>query len=66
MAFKTKVKSPNVRIVIGRVNINRTGLMNALIIPKTSATTNAVLFYASRFAKWGYNNCVSGKGYLHR
>lgn len=37
-AFITKVKSPSVRILIGRVRIKRIGFKIALIIPKTRAT----------------------------
>lgn len=41
-ALITKVKSPKVRILIGKVKITITGLMKALMIPKTSATIKAV------------------------
>jgi len=41
-ALITKVKSPRVRIFIGNVKITITGFMNALMIPKTSATIRAV------------------------
>jgi len=41
-AFITNVNNPKVRIVIGSVRIRRTGFMNALIIPKTTAATRAV------------------------
>ena len=41
-AFKTSVKRPSVRIVIGRVNIIRIGFRIAFIMPKTKATTKAV------------------------
>jgi hypothetical protein len=40
-AFKTKLKRPKVRIVIGNVKITRTGFKKAFIIPKTRATTRA-------------------------
>ena len=41
-ALITKVKSPKVRILIGKVKITITGFINALMIPKTSATISAV------------------------
>jgi len=41
-AFITKVKSPSVRIFTGKVIITRSGLMVILIIPRTTANTNAV------------------------
>ena len=47
-AFKTKVKSPSVKKLIGRVKISRTGFKKAFIIPKTKATTKAVI----KFATW--------------
>ncbi len=40
-ALITNVNNPKVRIVIGSVRIRRTGFMNALIIPKTTAATKA-------------------------
>lgn len=46
-AFMTKVKSPKVKILIGRVRIRRTGFKNALIIPKTKATTKAAVKLAT-------------------
>ena len=42
-AFITKVKSPNVRILIGKVKTTKTGLMMALMMPRTRATTRAVV-----------------------
>ena len=41
-ALITNVKSPKVRILIGKVKITITGFMKALMIPKTSATIKAV------------------------
>lgn len=41
-AFITNANNPKVKIVIGRVRIRRMGFMNALMIPKTTATTKAV------------------------
>src|SRR3989344_2130890 len=41
-ALITKVKSPKVRIFIGRVKITINGFMKALMIPRTSATISAV------------------------
>ena len=41
-ALITKVKSPKVRILIGKVKITITGFIKALMIPKTSATIKAV------------------------
>ena len=40
-AFKTSVKRPSVRIVMGRVKIIKTGFKKAFIIPKIRATTRA-------------------------
>lgn len=42
-ALITKVKSPRVRMFIGRVRIKIMGLMTALTIPKTKATKSAVV-----------------------
>lgn len=42
-ALITKVKKPSVRIFIGSVRTKMTGFMNALIIPKISATIRAVI-----------------------
>ncbi len=39
IALITRVNNPRVRILIGRVRVNRTGLINALTNPKTMATT---------------------------
>ena len=41
-ALMTKVNNPSVRILMGKVRINRMGLMTALISPRTSATISAV------------------------
>ena len=41
-ALITNVKSPKVRILIGNVKITITGLIKALMIPRTSATISAV------------------------
>jgi len=41
-AFIMKVKSPNVRMVKGKVKSTRIGLINILIAPRTTATINAV------------------------
>ncbi len=38
----TNAKSPKDKIVIGKVKIKRSGLINVLIVPKTTATINAV------------------------
>lgn len=40
-ALITNVNKPKVRIFIGSVRIRRTGLMIALIMPKTTAATKA-------------------------
>lgn len=47
-AFITNVNNPKVRIVIGRVRIRRTGFINALITPKTTAATKA----ATKLVTW--------------
>ncbi len=46
-ALITNVNNPKVKIVIGRVRRRRTGFMNALIIPKTTATTRAAVKLAT-------------------
>lgn len=40
--FKTSVKSPKVKILIGKVKIIKIGLTIALRIPKTTATISAI------------------------
>ncbi len=40
-ALITNVNKPKVKMLIGSVRIRRTGLMNALIMPKTTAATKA-------------------------
>lgn len=42
-ALMTKVNSPRVKIVIGRVRMSKIGLRIALIIPRTSAVISAAL-----------------------
>ncbi len=42
-AFNTKEKSPKVIIVMGRVSIERTGLMTMLMTDNTSATSRIVI-----------------------
>ena len=41
-AFKISVNKPSVKIVIGKVNMIKTGFIKAFIIPSTRATTKAV------------------------
>jgi hypothetical protein len=41
MAFITKVKSPKVKILIGRVMMRRIGLTSTLMTPRKRATHNA-------------------------
>lgn len=41
IALTTKINNPSVRIVRGRVKRSKTGLMNVLIIPKTTAARRA-------------------------
>lgn len=41
-AFNTRVNNPNVRTVMGKVNIIKTGFKKAFIIPKTRDTAKAV------------------------
>jgi len=41
-AFRTKVKSPSVNKLIGKVKMRRTGLRNVFTSARTIATTNAV------------------------
>ena len=40
-AFITKIKSPKVKMLIGKVKITRIGLITAFTIPSISATNNA-------------------------
>lgn len=42
-ALITKVNSPRVRMLMGKVRITMIGLMTALMIPRTRATTKAVV-----------------------
>ena len=53
-AFTTKAKSPNVSTVIGRVRIERRGLITRLSAPKTIATIIAVI---------GLSSCTPGNIY---
>jgi hypothetical protein len=46
-AFNTNVKTPRVKILIGRVKIISIGFKNALIIPKIKATTKEVVKLAT-------------------
>lgn len=46
-ALITKVNSPRVRMLIGRVRIKIIGLIKALSIPRTRATTSAVVKLAT-------------------
>ena len=46
-AFITKVKSPRVKRLIGRVKIRRTGFIIAFIIPKTRAVIRAAVKLAT-------------------
>jgi len=41
-ALITKVNKPSVKILIGKVRINKIGLMTALIMPSTKANKTAV------------------------
>lgn len=50
----TKVRSPSVKMLIGSVRRRRIGLRMLLIIPKTTAVTNAVKILAI---------CTPGKTY---
>ena len=40
-AFRIKIKSPNDKIVAGRVKINKTGLTRTFKTPSTTTSTNA-------------------------
>ncbi len=46
-AFITKVKSPKVRIFIGKVKIKRMGFKKAFIMPNTKATTKATVKFVT-------------------
>lgn len=46
-AFKTKVKSPRVRRLMGKVKINSNGFRNALMTPRTIAATKAVVKFST-------------------